>query len=160
MIVYLFSYCLGELIDDGGCGIIMKEENVLGKCTHWEGIFPDVKKKTLQVACLVRGFQRSICAHKDFPLYFIADCEGNVCGIEDNSDVERLLNDEDEDDDDILVLNEDDIPGASLDGKHPCELNIIQLKRWLVCRGAPVNGKKPELIQRYACSFCPNVRYT
>lgn len=56
-------------------------------------------------------------------------------------------------DDDILLLNENDIPGASLNRKNPSELNIVQLKRWLVCRGAPVNGKKPELIQRYADRF-------
>ena len=42
---------------------------------------------------------------------------------------------------------------TSLNGKNPSELNIVQLKRWLVCRGAPVNGKKPELIQRYADRF-------
>ena len=53
-------------------------------------------------------------------------------------------------DDDILLLNESDIPGASLDGKDPSELSIVQLKQWVVCHGAPVNGKKPELIQRYA----------
>ena len=52
-------------------------------------------------------------------------------------------------DDDILLLNESDIAGASLGGKDPSELSIVQLKRWLVCRGAPVNGKKPELIQKY-----------
>jgi len=51
-------------------------------------------------------------------------------------------------DEDIILLTEADIPGASLDGKAPTELNIPQLKRWLACRGAPVNGKKPELIQR------------
>lgn len=50
--------------------------------------------------------------------------------------------------DDIVLLNEDDIPGASLGGKDPSELNVVQLKRWLVCRGAPVSGKKPELVQR------------
>lgn len=56
------------------------------------------------------------------------------------TDVESL-------DDDIL-LTETDIPGASLDGKHPTELNVAQLKRWLTCRGAPVSGKKPKLIER------------
>ena len=53
-----------------------------------------------------------------------------------------------DDKDDIILLTESDIPGASLDGKNPAELNVSQLKRWLTCRGAPVNGKKPELIQR------------
>ena len=44
-------------------------------------------------------------------------------------------------------------PGASLDGKNPSELSVVQLKQWLVCHGAPVTGKKPELIQRHAGSF-------
>ena len=51
--------------------------------------------------------------------------------------------------DNMPLLTEKDIPGASLHGKDPSELNVIQLKRWLNCRGAPVSGKKPELIQRY-----------
>jgi len=45
-------------------------------------------------------------------------------------------------------LTEADVPGASLDGKHPKEPNIAQLRRWLACCGAPVSGKKPELIKR------------
>ncbi|XP_065893458.1 uncharacterized protein [Dysidea avara] len=52
----------------------------------------------------------------------------------------------------ILLLAECDVPGSSLDGKHPSELNVMKLKRWLVCRGAPTNGKKPELIER-VCDF-------
>ena len=55
---------------------------------------------------------------------------------------------DDDSDDDMLLLTEADIPGASLDGKNPNELNVSQLKRWLACRGAPLNGKKPELILR------------
>ena len=50
---------------------------------------------------------------------------------------------------DLYVLEESDIPGASLHGNKPCELNVVQLERWLSCRGAPVTGKKPKLIQRY-----------
>lgn len=49
---------------------------------------------------------------------------------------------------DILILSEADIPGASLNNKDPSELNVVQLKRWLSCRGAPLTGKKPELIAR------------
>ena len=45
---------------------------------------------------------------------------------------------------DFEVLTEGDIPGASLDGKKPKQLNITQLKRWLACRGAPLS----ELIER------------
>ena len=50
--------------------------------------------------------------------------------------------------DDLAFLTETDIAGASLNGKDPAELNVAQLKRWLICHGAPVNGRKPELIQR------------
>ena len=50
--------------------------------------------------------------------------------------------------DDLLLLKESDIPGASLNGKRPTELNVVQLKRWLVCHGAPSTGRKPELIKR------------
>ena len=50
--------------------------------------------------------------------------------------------------DDLLLLTESDIPGASLNGKDPSELNVMQLRRWLTCRGAPTPGKKPELIER------------
>jgi len=50
--------------------------------------------------------------------------------------------------DDVPLLRESDIPGASLNGKQPVELNIQQFKRWLACRGAPTTGNKPELIER------------
>jgi len=53
---------------------------------------------------------------------------------------------EDKDFSDLYVLEESDIPGASLHGKKPRELNKMQLKRWLSCRGAPVTGKKSELV--------------
>jgi len=49
---------------------------------------------------------------------------------------------------DITLLDESDIAGASLNGKSPSELSVPQLKQWLACRGAPVSGKKPELIER------------
>ena len=51
---------------------------------------------------------------------------------------------------DFEVLNKGDIPGASLNGKKPKELNVTQLKRWLSCRGTPTGGKKPQLIERLA----------
>ena len=50
--------------------------------------------------------------------------------------------------DDLLLITESDIPGASLNGKDPYELNVLQLRRWLACRGAPTAGKKPKLIER------------
>lgn len=34
---------------------------------------------------------------------------------------------------DVVLLDEYDIPGASLNGKSPSELNVTQLKRWLAC---------------------------
>jgi len=52
--------------------------------------------------------------------------------------------------DKMVVLDEADVPGASLNGKKPCQLTVAQLKRWLACRGAPVSGRKPELIERLA----------
>ena len=50
--------------------------------------------------------------------------------------------------DDLLLITESNIPGASLYGKDPYELNVLQLRRWLACRGAPTAGIKPELIER------------
>ena len=50
--------------------------------------------------------------------------------------------------DDILLHRESDIPGSSLNGKTPAELNVVQLKRWLACSGGPTTGRKPELIER------------
>ena len=64
---------------------------------------------------------------------------------------------EDSQDDDFVgdfeLLNEEDIPGASLDGKNPQELNVTQLRHWLTCRGAPVGGKKPKLVEWLAITF-------
>ena len=56
--------------------------------------------------------------------------------------------DDDEHLDYDILLTESDIPGASLNGKHPTELNVVELKRWLTCCGIPMGGKKPELINR------------
>ncbi len=42
-----------------------------------------------------------------------------------------------------------DIPGASLNGREPSDLNVAELKRWLECRqGASLKGKKGVLIER------------
>ena len=59
-----------------------------------------------------------------------------------------MEDDSEKDQDEFLMLNESDIPGASLHGKDPRQLNVTQLKRWLSCQGTPVNGRKPELIER------------
>ena len=68
----------------------------------------------------------------------------------------KSLSEDSHDDDtigDFKLLNEEDIPGASLDGKNPHKLNISKLKRWLTCCGAPVSRKKPELIERFVISI-------
>ncbi|XP_065904753.1 uncharacterized protein [Dysidea avara] len=115
------------------------------------------------------GYAQSLMCHtgKDHKLL---DVEGNVLAkpkgvmeleydsqlLGTENHIEGCNNVEGEPDDildtGILLLAECDVPGSSLDGKHPSELNVMQLKRWLVCRGAPTNGKKPELIER-VCDF-------
>lgn len=45
-------------------------------------------------------------------------------------------------------LSEDDVPGASLKGRLPELLTVVELKRWLACRGARRTGKKAELVKR------------
>ena len=40
-------------------------------------------------------------------------------------------------------------PGASLCGRDPSELKIPELKQWLACRGAPLKGKKSDLVARF-----------
>ena len=49
----------------------------------------------------------------------------------------------------MATLREKDIPGASLNGRDPGELKVPELKRWLVCRGAPQKGKKVDLVARF-----------
>ena len=64
-------------------------------------------------------------------------------------DDEKVIEEnESSDQEDLLLLEESDIPGASFNGKQLCQLNVTELKRWLSCRGAPLTGKKPELIER------------
>ena len=48
-----------------------------------------------------------------------------------------------------MALQEKDIPGASLCDRDPSELKIPELKRWLACRGAPLKGKKADLVARF-----------
>ena len=43
---------------------------------------------------------------------------------------------------------EDDIPGASLNGRDPSELHVVELKRWLKCRGANQSGRKADFVKR------------
>ena len=45
-------------------------------------------------------------------------------------------------------LREEDVPGASLNGRKPEQLKVPELKLWLACRGALTKGRKAELIER------------
>ena len=51
-----------------------------------------------------------------------------------------------------VKLNEDDIPGASLEGRNPTELNNDALKFWLKSRGDNCKGLKTkvQLLKRQA----------
>ena len=43
-------------------------------------------------------------------------------------------------------LREEDAPGASLAGRDPKTLKVVELQRWLQCRGASsrlLKGKRP-----------------
>lgn len=53
----------------------------------------------------------------------------------------------------LLFLTEEDIPGASLSGKSPELLSVVELKRWLACRGAHRGGTKSQLIKRYVLKY-------
>jgi hypothetical protein len=44
-----------------------------------------------------------------------------------------------------VKLTENDVPGAKF---YRSELSVIELKKWLQCRGWSSTGKKPELINR------------
>ena len=46
-------------------------------------------------------------------------------------------------------LREEDVPGASLNGRAPNNLKVHELKRWLLCRNASTRGKKADLVLRY-----------
>ena len=46
-----------------------------------------------------------------------------------------------------MILGESDIPGALLDGRDPSELHVVELKRWLKCRGANLSGRKADLVK-------------
>ena len=50
-------------------------------------------------------------------------------------------------------LTEEDIPGASLQGRNPTALKTDELHFWLKCRGDPAKGlkTKAQLAKRLAC---------
>jgi len=64
-------------------------------------------------------------------------CEMLACHTDD--DIALQLRDKS---DTMLLLSDQDIPGASLNGKDPTDLNIPQLKRWLACRGCSREWKE------------------
>ena len=45
-------------------------------------------------------------------------------------------------------VREEDVPGASLNGRKPEQLKVPELKYWLACRGAPTKGRKADLVAR------------
>ncbi len=47
----------------------------------------------------------------------------------------------------FIHLTEEDVPGASLNGRDPSQLHVEELKRWLKCRGAMVSGRKKDLVK-------------
>ena len=76
------------------------------------------------------------CAVVDFPGSDLA-C-GEVAGFSGNTSAAGRI--------DKIVLKED-IPGASLNGRDPSQLHVVELKRWLKCRGAIVSGKEQDLVK-------------
>ena len=46
------------------------------------------------------------------------------------------------------VLTEDDIPGAKLPCQFVEQCSVMQLRRWLLCRGAKTTGLKSVLVTR------------
>ena len=47
------------------------------------------------------------------------------------------------------ILSEKDIPGAKIPRETVEQCSIVQLKRWLLCRGAKTTGNKKALMTRY-----------
>ena len=47
-----------------------------------------------------------------------------------------------------IKLTIDDVPGARLKYSTITEHSVIELKRWLECRGLPMTGNKDELVKR------------
>ena len=60
----------------------------------------------------------------------------DIAGVKENESQPECFTDE------IILFNELDIPGASLNGKKPCQLKITQLKRWLACTWCSFKWKK------------------
>ncbi|KAK3728953.1 hypothetical protein QZH41_016826 [Actinostola sp. cb2023] len=58
-----------------------------------------------------------------------------------NSDSKKMVSDK-------IDITEDDIPGAKISRESIEQCSVVQLKRWLLCRGAKTSGKKATLITR------------
>ena len=48
----------------------------------------------------------------------------------------------------LVCLHEEDVPGASLNGRGPSQLHVGELKHWLKCRAAATVGKMQDLVKR------------
>ena len=48
-----------------------------------------------------------------------------------------------------VILSEEDIPGAKIPRESVEQCSVVQLKRWLLCRGAKTTGNKKALVTRY-----------
>ena len=48
-----------------------------------------------------------------------------------------------------VFLTEIDIPGAKLPRDSVEKCSVVQLKRWLLCRGAKTTGIKKALVSRF-----------
>ena len=60
------------------------------------------------------------------------------------------------------MCTENDVPGASLNGRDPSQLKVLELKRWLQCRAGSTRGlKAANLIARQdACSSTQAAPFT
>ena len=48
-----------------------------------------------------------------------------------------------------INLSSDDVPGAYINIDDFESSSIVQLKRWVECRGLKATGNKPDLLQRW-----------
>ena len=48
-----------------------------------------------------------------------------------------------------VILREEDIPGAEIPRETVEQCSVVQLKRWLLCRGAKTTGNTKALVTRY-----------
>jgi len=53
-----------------------------------------------------------------------------------------------------IKLSENDVPGASFGDRTADDCTMVQLQRWLECRGLKTSGTKSALIQRFVQAVC------